>query len=178
MAARRPPVKEESAQTYGRREVAASSRRLIDWAKRAPKGRPDEEYIHELRVRLRRVRAAMRAFRGFYSSREDFERRVAPLRRLSRALGPMRDADVTAALFHEVLRTVPYAPRTISRALVAHHRAQEARWGRVKGAIAGVRQLTPAALSPPAPKPGEEPGRALSKHARRAARRKPMGRGT
>jgi CHAD domain-containing protein len=172
MALRRPFVKEESAIAYGRREVAACARRLIEWARRAPKGRPDEEYIHELRVRLRRARAAMRAFRRFYDSPAVFERRVAPLRRLSRALGPMRDADVTAALFDEVLRTVPYAPRSVSRALVAHHRAQEARWGRVKSALAGVCHLTPTVLSPPIAEAGEEGGRGLAKHARKTLRRK------
>src|SRR5580765_2195900 len=142
------PLREESASAYGRREVAASARRLIDWARRAPKGRPDEEYIHELRVRVRRARAAMRAFRRFYESRAAFDRRVGPLRRLSRALGSMRDADVTAALFDEVLRTVPYAPRSISRALVAHHGAQQGRWGRVKGAIEALRQFSPETLAP------------------------------
>ena len=172
MARRLAPLKEESAATYGRREVTASARRLIEWAMRAPKGRPDEEYIHELRVRLRRARAAMRAFRRFYESRAAFERRVAPLRRLSRALGPLRDADVTAALFDEVLRTVPYAPRSISRALVTHHRAQQARWGRVKGALAAVRQLSPEALAPPVTALDAAEGRSLRKHARRSLKRK------
>ena len=165
-------MREEPAVAYGRREVTASARRLIEWAKRAPAGRPDEEYIHELRVRLRRARAAMRAFRRFYESRPAFDRRVAPLRRLSRALGPLRDADVTAALFEEVLKTVPYPPKAISRALLAHHKAQEARWGRVKGALASVATLAPSALAPPAAGAKRGQGRLLSKHARRTLRRK------
>jgi CHAD domain-containing protein len=172
MARSAPVARVEHARTYGRREVAASARRLIDWAQGAPTGRPDEAYIHELRVRLRRARAAMRAFRRFYDSRAAFERRVAPLRRLSRALGPMRDADVTAELFAEVLRTVPYPPRAISRALLAHHRAQEARWGRVRGALAGVAALSPTALAPPPAAPNAKDGPRLSKHARRTLGRR------
>lgn len=172
MARARKPQAEETAVAYGRREVTASAGRLVEWARQAPKGRPDEEYIHELRVRLRRARAAMRAFRRFYESRAVFDRRVAPLRRLSRALGPMRDADVTAALFDEVLKTVPYPPRTISRALVAHHQAQQARWVRVRGALAAVRVMKPEAMAPPLPTEGEGDGPRLTTHARRALRRK------
>jgi len=157
--------REEEAAAYGRRAALASCRKLLEWANQAPNRRPDDEYIHELRVRLRRARASMRAFRRYYPSRTDFDRRMRPLRRLARALGPMRDADVTASVFTEVLRNTPYPPRAVVSLLTRHHALQEQRWLRVRPALEAVRGLKPSDLAPP---PGQKgAGRSLSKHARR-----------
>src|SRR3989304_1421492 len=79
---------EVPAAAYGRQEALRAAARLIEWAAAAPQGRPQDEYIHELRVRLRRARAVMRAFRRFYPTRADFERRGSPLPRLPRARAP------------------------------------------------------------------------------------------
>lgn len=157
------------AGAFARSSALRSAGNLIQWARQATEERPDDEYIHELRVRLRRARAVMRAFRRFYADREDFEGKVAPLRRLSRALGPLRDADVTAALFEEALRTAPYPPRAIVTLLARHHKTQSGRWRRLRRALGAVARLQPEALAPPpvAPGKGRARGRRLSKHARR-----------
>lgn len=163
----RPALGLGPAASYARSETIRSTARLIEWARAATDLRPDDEYIHELRVRLRRARAVMRAFRRFYEDRNDFERRVAPLRRLSRALGPLRDADVTAALFEEALRTAPYPPRAVLALLARHHKTQSGRWRRLRAALKAVASLEPRALSPP-PQAADRKkrGRRLSKHAR------------
>ncbi len=165
----RPTLGLRPAAAYGRAEALRSTASLILWARQATDARPDDEYIHELRVRLRRARAVMRAFRRLYVDRDDFERKVAPLRRLSRALGPLRDADVTAALFEEALRTAPYPPRAVEALLARHHKTQTGRWQRLRAALKGVARLEPAALCPPVARPGKggRSGRRLSKHARR-----------
>ncbi len=160
------------AWAYGRHETARSAARLIAWTSQAPRNRPPDEYIHELRVRLRRARAVMRAFRRFYASRADFERRVQPLRALTRALGPMRDADVTAALFEEVLKGTPYPPRAVVRRLTQHHTAQEARWALVRRALDKVRSLHPADLAPPPLPSGHRRERAVGTHASRTLSRR------
>jgi len=163
---------EVPAAAYGRQEALRAAARLIEWAAAAPQGRPQDEYIHELRVRLRRARAVMRAFRRFYPTRADFERRVRPLRRLTKALGPMRDADVTAALFEEVLKGTPYPPRGIARLLTQHHIAQEARWARVKSALDTVRALRPHDLAPGPPAKGRKRPRPAGRHASRTLERR------
>jgi CHAD domain-containing protein len=165
MARKAGTPKEPSAAAYGRREVLRESARLIAWASSAPRERPDPEYIHELRVRLRRTRAVMRAFRRYYGARPDFEGRVAPLRALGQALGPIRDGDVTAALFREVLKGSPYAPKAILGMLARQETLQRRRWRGVEQALRGVRTLMPSQLAP-APSRGRGPGRRLSKHAR------------
>lgn len=151
---------------FGRRETLQAAARLVEWAASAPSRRPDEEYIHELRVRLRRTRAVMRAFRRYYPSRADFERRVRPMRRLARALGPMRDADVTAELFADVLKGTPYPPRAVRRLLAQHHTLQERRWRRVRPALEALRRLEPADLAPPRSSKGAARARPLTRHAR------------
>jgi CHAD domain-containing protein len=157
--------REPSAAAYGRREVIRESARLVAWASGAPRDRPDPEYVHELRVRLRRTRAVMRAFRRYYGGRPDFEGRVAPLRALGQALGPIRDSDVTAALFREVLKGSPYAPQAILRMLARQEPLQRRRWRGVEQALRPVRALKPSDLAP-APSQSRRPGRRLSKHAR------------
>jgi len=169
VAARPSLVKASSAHSYGHGEVVRAAGRLIEWAQSAPPTRPEDEYIHELRVRLRRCRAAMRAFRRFYRSRGAYERRVERLRRLSRALGPLRDSDVTAGLLEDALKTAPHAPRAVVSMLERHRHARERRWTRVLPALAAIAGLAPEALAPPRPPPGEKAPRGkrrLDRHAR------------
>jgi len=56
-------------------------------------GSPDPEYLHQLRVGLRRLRSALRAFRELLE-RKEVKAIVRPLRRISPKLGAARDWDV------------------------------------------------------------------------------------
>lgn len=114
----------------------------------------------------------MRAFRRFYPSRADFERRVRPLRTLTKALGPMRDADVTAALFAEVLKGTPYPPKAIARLLTQHHIVQEARWAKVRAALDTVQRLRAQDLAPPTLAHRQPSRRRVAKHANRTLERR------
>jgi CHAD domain-containing protein len=67
----------------------------------------DVEKIHEMRVAVRRMRTALRVFRGFLD-REKFRPFARELKTLGRILGPVRDLDVwisNAAGFRETLGT-------------------------------------------------------------------------
>lgn len=67
----------------------------------------DPEYVHQMRVATRRLRAAMRMFRPVLP--EDFaDRLVAPMRDLMRTLGQARDLDV---LMTEIVAPVAAALR-------------------------------------------------------------------
>jgi len=56
----------------------------------------DPEYLHQLRVGLRRLRAALRAFRAILP-RKEAKRLIRALRKLSPKLGSARDWDVLVA---------------------------------------------------------------------------------
>jgi len=66
---------------------------------------PDAEYLHQLRVGLRRMRTALRAFRGLVP-RLVAEPLLGELRELMPALGSARDWDVLS----EILKNVAQAP--------------------------------------------------------------------
>lgn len=67
----------------------------------------DPEYVHQMRVALRRLRAAMRTFRPVLPA-ELLEQLSPPLRELAAALGAVRDLDVLLA---EVVAPALDAPR-------------------------------------------------------------------
>ena len=90
----------------------------------------DAEYIHQMRVALRRLRAAMRLFRAALPDDLDAQL-LLPLRHLMRVLGAARDLDVlTVEIVAPVVAALPEEPRIAALAsLVAerrHHAHQQA----------------------------------------------------
>ena len=75
------------------RDVLSAALARIEANARAALRSTDPEYLHQLRVGLRRLRSALRAFRGLLR-RKDVKRIVRPLRRISPQLGAARDWDV------------------------------------------------------------------------------------
>ncbi|MEZ5615203.1 MAG: CYTH and CHAD domain-containing protein [Rhodocyclaceae bacterium] len=76
------------------RGLAAACLAQLEWNALGA-GEADPEFIHQMRVALRRLRSALRTFRKALP--EGFEQAVAPpLRALSRTLGSARDWDVLA----------------------------------------------------------------------------------
>lgn len=71
----------------------------------------DPEYVHQMRVATRRLRAALRMFRPIL--RAEFEEELAqPLRELMRRLGEARDLDVLVGeIVTPVSRAIPGDPR-------------------------------------------------------------------
>ncbi|HET9733874.1 MAG TPA: CHAD domain-containing protein [Burkholderiales bacterium] len=63
----------------------------------------DPEYLHQLRVGTRRLRAALRVFRGTMQRREE-RALLRTLRKIARASGPARDWDVNVARLPVALR--------------------------------------------------------------------------
>jgi inorganic triphosphatase YgiF len=89
----------------------------------------DPEYLHQMRVGLRRMRSALRAFAPATRDAEPLKRR---LRRLMRALGPARDWTVLVERLQEA---------RAGRRLVARTRRRAAAEVRAARAIAGSRQF-------------------------------------
>lgn len=98
---------------------------LAAMAAQAPvlRARPDAEALHEMRARVRRMRAVLRVFRR--RLRDDaYDEIVDELKRLSRALGAARDLDVAGLELG------------IEAALAER---REASYARVLGALSGAR---------------------------------------
>jgi CHAD domain-containing protein len=79
------------------RVFAEQVRELMRHHKAARKG-DDPEAVHQMRVSTRRLRAALRIFRGYLAPRK---RIAEDLRWLARRLGAVRDHDVILALLEE-----------------------------------------------------------------------------
>jgi CHAD domain-containing protein len=74
----------------------------------------DPEYLHQLRVGTRRLRAALRVFRGSMQRREE-RALLRTLRKIAKASGPARDWDVNSSRLPVALRA-----EAVHRQRVAH----------------------------------------------------------
>jgi adenylate cyclase len=87
----------------------------------------DPEYVHQMRVATRRLRAAMRMFRPVLPP-EFAERLTGPLRELMATLGKARDLDVLMAeIVAPVVGALPDEPRVTELASVITERSYAAR---------------------------------------------------
>ena len=84
----------------------------------------DPEYLHQLRVGTRRLRAALRVFRGTMQ-RKDERALLRTLRKMADASGPARDWDVNA----------PRLPMRLRAEAARRRRASHAQLRRVIGAV-------------------------------------------
>jgi CHAD domain-containing protein len=108
--------------------VAHATLEQIELNARGVLGSDDAEFLHQLRVGLRRLRAALRAFRGILE-RKERKRLIRTLRQLSPTLGAARDWDVlvarleaqraSPALLHKAQARRAAARRLARRALVS-----------------------------------------------------------
>ena len=69
-------------------------------------GSKDPEYVHQMRVAIRRARAAMRLCRGVFTEKE-LAPHIKGLKQLGRVLGAVRDLDVAVANLRTFSRTQP-----------------------------------------------------------------------
>jgi triphosphatase len=83
----------------------------------------DPEYLHQLRVGLRRLRSVLRAFRALVGTAKPVVRR---LRRLMPAFGEARDWDVFVAWLQEVPAARELLARARPRRAAARRKAREA----------------------------------------------------
>ncbi len=98
----------------------------------------DPEYLHQLRVGLRRLRASLRAFRPLVS-RACAEEIVAPLRPLAPALGAARDWDVFYPRLLEMARAAGGTDGTLQALLRNAAARRDTAQLRLRRAIGGKR---------------------------------------
>lgn len=112
------------AEAFG--AIAAACLGQLQWNAQGAVG-DDSEFIHQMRVALRRLRSALRLFRPALPA--DFEPAVVPsLRRLARALGEARDWDVLAeTIVGPAASAFADDPRLAALAAAVERRRQAAR---------------------------------------------------
>jgi len=138
----------------------------------------DPEYVHEMRVAVRRLRTALRIARKALPGER--KRWREDLARLARALGAVRDADVLLLFLRQRLDHAPAADRPALRRLVAAERAARRRAARDLAAAFASRRCRRfrdefrARLTRRGALPATAPAarRPVWKHARKALRRR------
>lgn len=85
----------------------------------------DPEYVHEMRVAIRRLRAAIRVFRKGFAG--ELESEGEQLRALADALGAARDADVFIEFLERYIETCPRKAQSLLVGLLASEKRQRKR---------------------------------------------------
>jgi CHAD domain-containing protein len=165
-----------SAEEAFRALFAASLAQAARNAAGAARGR-DPEYLHQLRVGLRRLRASLRAFRPVVP-RAVAARVLAPLREMARVLGEARDWDVAGARLEALARGAGADGEPLAREVRSRRRDARLRLRRVLRGGAFERWLRAArrwqAEAPwrnAGTVPARESARPLEAHARKRLKR-------
>ena len=131
--------------------IARDAVARIEASARGVLGSSDTEFLHQLRVSLRRLRAALRAYQDVLPGKER-RRLIRALRRLSPVLGAARDWDVVLAR-HEVSAGARARARSAREAALAMVASEEfsralamARALKAKGAGEPAQQFAARAL--------------------------------
>ena len=107
----------------------------------------DPEFLHQLRVGMRRLRAALRAFRGILV-RKEARRVIRALRKVAPGLGAARDWDVLVTRLEAHPGSIDLRRKARSKRAVARRAARRVLVSkRFAGIGARVRALEPAASS-------------------------------
>ncbi len=80
----------------------------------------DIEYVHDMRVASRRLRAAMRNFADCFAPKKEFRRHLKQVERITSTLGGVRDLDVLIDRFQKDVLTVPVDAQIGVQNLIGH----------------------------------------------------------
>ncbi len=120
---------EKSLEECARRIITTRLHEMMSFKAGAIDGR-DIEYVHDMRVASRRLRAAMRNFADCFTRKKKFRRHLKRVERITRTLGDVRDLDVLIDCFQKDAQTVPEDTQTGIQNLIRHlQRERKARRG-------------------------------------------------
>ena len=92
---------------------------MMSYREGAKKG-TDIEFVHDMRVTSRRLRAAMDNFADCFSKRSPFKRHYKKIKAITRTMGAVRDLDVLIARFQNELANLTAVEQTDVRGLIEH----------------------------------------------------------
>ena len=80
----------------------------------------DLEYVHDMRVASRRLRAAMQNFADCFARKKKFRKHLKRVKRITRTLGGVRDLDVLINRLQKDAKTVPEDAQISIQNLIRH----------------------------------------------------------
>ena len=101
------------------RQIIVDYFHLMMSYKEGAKAGSDIEFVHEMRVTSRRLRAAMDNFAACFPEKP-FKKHYKKVKSITQTLGAVRDLDVLIARFEKELSTLPEAEQADIRRLIAH----------------------------------------------------------
>ena len=110
---------EKSLEECARRIITTRLHEMMSFKEGAIDGR-DIEYVHDMRVASRRLRAAMRNFADCFTQKKKFRRHLKRVERITSRLGDVRDLDVLIDRFQRDLKTVPEDAQIGVQNLIRH----------------------------------------------------------
>ena len=110
---------EKSLEECARRIITTRLHEMMSFKEGAIDGR-DIEYVHDMRVASRRLRAAMRNFADCFTRKKKFRGHLKRVERITRRLGAVRDLDVLIDRFQKDLKTVPEDAQIGVQNLIKH----------------------------------------------------------
>ncbi len=117
----------ENMETCARLIIVGYFREMMSHKAGASDG-TDIEFVHDMRVASRRLRAAMDNFAKCFQ-KEHFNRHYKQVRTITRTMGSVRDLDVLIAHFQNELQTLSIAEQDDIQGLIEHlqQKREEAR---------------------------------------------------
>ena len=110
---------EKSLEECARRIITTRLHEMMSFKEGAIDGR-DIEYVHDMRVASRRLRAAMRNFADCFTPKKKFRRHFKRVERITSTLGDVRDLDVLIDRFQQDLKRVPEDAQIGVQNLIIH----------------------------------------------------------
>ena len=110
---------EKSLEECARRIITTRLREMMSFKEGAIDG-TDIEYVHDMRVASRRLRAAMRNFADCFVPKKKFRRHLKQVERITSTLGNVRDLDVLIDRFQNDVLTVPADAQIGVQNLIRH----------------------------------------------------------
>ena len=109
---------DETLEVCARQIIVNYFRQMMSYKEGATDG-SDIEFVHEMRVTSRRLRAAMDNFADCFPKKA-FKKHYKKIRTITRMLGTARDLDVLIARFQEALGTLSEVEQADIRGLIGH----------------------------------------------------------
>ena len=110
---------DETLEACARRVIVNYFHEMMSYKEGAKEG-ADIEFVHDMRVTSRRLRAAMDNFADCFPKRSPFKKHYKKIRAITRTMGAVRDLDVLIVRFQNELRNLTEVEQADIRGLIEH----------------------------------------------------------
>ena len=110
---------DETLEACARQIIVNYFHEMMSYKEGAKEG-TDIEFVHEMRVTARRLRAAMDNFADCFPKRSPFKKHYKKIRAITRTMGAVRDLDVLIVRFQNELTHLTEVEQADIRGLIEH----------------------------------------------------------